>query len=49
LALLNGIGFTRMSNEKQIVLTLRTSVPADGLYFPNIDLRGNPTAEEQAA
>jgi len=50
LVLLNGIGFTRMSNEKQIVSTLRTSLPGDGLYFfPNIDLRGNPTAEEQAA
>jgi hypothetical protein len=50
MALFRGIGFTRMSNEERIVSTLRTSLPGDGLYFfPIIDLRGNPTAEEQAA
>jgi hypothetical protein len=37
-----------MSNEEPIVATLRTSLPADGLYFfPSIDLRGSPTQEEQ--
>ncbi len=50
MVLFKGIGFTRMSNEERIVSTLRTSLPGDGLYFfPSIDLRGNPTAEEQAA
>src|SRR5215472_3409979 len=50
MALLKGVGFTRMSNEEPIVATLRTSLPGDGLYFfPSIDLRGNPTQEEQAA
>jgi hypothetical protein len=49
MVLLKGIGFTRRSNEERIVSTLRTSSPEDGLYFfPSIDLRGNPTAEEQA-
>jgi hypothetical protein len=48
--LFKGIGFTRMSNEERIVSTLRTSLPGDGLYFfPSIDLRGSPTAEERAA
>jgi hypothetical protein len=50
MVLLKGVGFTRMSNEEQIVSTLRASLSGDGLYFfPNIDLRGSPTAEEQAA
>jgi hypothetical protein len=50
MVLLKGIGFTRMSNEERIVSTLRTSLHGDGLYFfPSIDLRGSPTAEEQAA
>ena len=50
MVLLKGIGFTRMSNEERIVSTLRSSLPGDGLYFfPSIDLRGNPTREEQAA
>src|SRR5262249_6327326 len=50
MVLLKGIGFTRMSNEERIVSTLHTSLPGDGLYFfPSIDLRGNPTAEDQAA
>src|SRR5262249_45085634 len=50
MALLKGIGFTRMSNEERIVSTLRASLPGDGLYFfPSIDLRGNPTGEEKAA
>src|SRR5262245_13450718 len=50
MALLKGIGFTRMSNEERIVPTLRTSLPGDGLYFfLSIDLRGNPTGEEKAA
>jgi len=50
MVLLKGVGFTRMSNEEQIVSTLRTSLPGDGLYFfPSIDLRGNPTVEEKAA
>jgi len=50
MVLLKGIGFTRMSNEQRIVSTLRSSLPGDGLYFfPSIDLRGNPTREEQAA
>jgi hypothetical protein len=45
-----GVGFTPMSNEEPIVGTLRTSLPADGLYFfPSIDLRGSPTQEELAA
>ena len=50
MVLLKGIGFSRLSNEGQIVSTLRTSLSGDGLYFfPNIDLRGSPTAQEQAA
>jgi len=50
MVLLKGIGFTRMSNEERIVATLRTSLPGEGLYFfPSIDLRGNPSAEEKAA
>jgi hypothetical protein len=50
MVLLKGIGFTHMSSEEQIVSTLRTSLPGDGLYFfPSIDLRGNPTVEEKAA
>src|SRR5262245_9814957 len=50
MVLLKGIGFTHMSNEERIVSTLRSSLPGDGLYFfPSIDLRGNPTREEQAA
>jgi hypothetical protein len=50
MALLKGIGFTRMSTEERIVSTLRASLPGDGLYFfLSIDLRGNPTGEEKAA
>ena len=50
MVLLKGIGFTRLSNEDRIVSTLRSSLPGDGLFFfPSIDLRGNPTREEQAA
>src|SRR5215475_5521953 len=50
MGLLKGVGLTRMTNEERIGATLRTSVPGDGLYFfPGIDLRGNPTREEQAA
>src|SRR5215831_14681829 len=50
MVLLKGIGFTRMSSEERIVSALRASLPGDGLYFfPSIDLRGNPTREEQAA
>src|SRR5215831_5900023 len=50
MVLLKGFGFTRMTNEEQIVSTLRTSLPGDGLYFfPSIDLRGNPTGEEKTA
>ena len=50
MVLLKGIGFTRLSNEDRIVSTLRSSLPGDGLFFfPSIDLRGNPTREEQAS
>ena len=50
LVLLKGIGFTRMPHEERVVSTLRTSLPGDGLYFfPSIDLRGSPTAEERTA
>src|SRR5262245_24945003 len=50
MVLLKGMGFSLMPNEEQIVATLRASLPGDGLYFfPNIDLRGKPTGEEQAA
>jgi len=49
MVLLKGAGFTRMTNEGQIVSTLRTTLPGDGLYFfPSIDLRGTPSAEERA-
>jgi hypothetical protein len=48
--LMKGAGFSRVSNEEQIVASLRTSLPGDGLYFlPSIDLQGNPSASEQAA
>jgi len=50
MVLLKGIGFSRMSNEDQILSTLRTSLTHEGLYFfPSIDLRGQPSAEEKAA
>src|SRR5215813_10830974 len=50
MVLLKGIGFSRMSNEDQILSTLRTSLTHEGLYFfPSIDLRGQPSAEERAA
>jgi len=50
MVLLKGIGFTHMSNEEQIVSTLRTFLPGNGLYFfPSIDLKGNPIGEEKAA
>jgi hypothetical protein len=48
MVLLKGIGFARMTYEEQIVSTLHASLPGDGLYFfPSIDLRGSPTAEER--
>jgi hypothetical protein len=44
LVLLEGIGFTRMTNEEQIVAILRDSLSGNGLYFfPSIDLRGTPS------
>jgi hypothetical protein len=50
MVLLEGIGFSRMPNEDRIVSTLRISLNEDGLYFfPNIDLRGHPSAEDRAA
>ena len=50
LVLLEGVGFSRITNEERIVSALRTSLPGDGLYFvPSIDLRGTPTSEETAA
>jgi hypothetical protein len=50
MVLLEGVGFSRISNEERIVSALRTSLPGDGLYFlPSIDLRGNASAEERAA
>src|SRR5262245_18705341 len=49
MVLLKGIGFTRLTNEEQIVETLRDSLPGNGLYFfPSIDLRGTPSAKERA-
>jgi hypothetical protein len=48
MVLLKGIGFTHMSNEEQIVSTLRTSLPGDGLYFfPSIDLKGEPNSRRE--
>jgi len=50
MVLLNGVGFSHMSNEERIVSTLRTSLPGDGLsFFPRMDFRRNPTGEETAA
>ena len=50
MVLMKGAGFSRVSNEEQLVASLRASLPGDGLYFlPNIDLTGKPSAEEQAA
>jgi hypothetical protein len=50
LVLLEGVGFSRITNEERIVSALRTSLPGDGLYFlPSIDLRGTPSSEETAA
>ena len=48
--LFRGVGFSCMSNKERFGSTRRASLPGDGLYFfPNIDLRGSPTAEEQSA
>jgi len=50
MVLLKGIGFSHMANEDRILSTLRSSLTHDGLYFfPSIDLRGQPSAEERAA
>jgi hypothetical protein len=50
LVLLKGAGFSRISDENRIVTALRASLPGDGLYFlPSLDLKGKPTAAEQAA
>jgi hypothetical protein len=52
MVMLKGIGFSCMStsSEGRIVSALRSSLPGDGLYFlPSIDIRGNPTANEERA
>jgi hypothetical protein len=50
MVLLEGVGFSRISDEERIVSALRSSLPGDGLYFlPSIDLRKSPSAEETAA
>ncbi len=50
LVLLKGVGFSRLPNEPELVLSLRRTVSKDGLYFfPGTDFRKTPTSEEQAA
>lgn len=50
MVLMKGAGFSRVSNEEQLVTSLRASLPGDGLYFlPSIDLGGKPSAKEQAS
>jgi hypothetical protein len=50
MVLLKGVGFRTLNSESAVLGQLKGSIQEDGLYFfPGIDLRGNPTAEENLA
>lgn len=49
MVLLKGVGFSRLPQESELVLSLKRTVASDGLYFfPGTNLRGESSPEEQA-